>query len=51
MTRALVAPVLGPFRGDQLDATLNAVHPETGAAKGDRRHRSLLVSLPDIAKR
>jgi hypothetical protein len=34
MTGALIAPVLGPFGGDQLITALNAFHPEVGTRVG-----------------
>jgi len=34
-------PILGPFGGNQLISTLNALHPEAGTTIGDRRHGDL----------
>jgi hypothetical protein len=45
MTAAPIAPVLGPFGGDQLITALNAFHPEAGPTIGNARpHHSLRAS-------
>jgi hypothetical protein len=45
MTGAPIAPVLGPFGGDQLITALNAFHPEAGTTTGNARpHHSLRAS-------
>ena len=45
MTGAPIAPVLGPFGGDQLITALNAFHPEAGTTTGNARpHHRLRAS-------
>jgi hypothetical protein len=47
MTILMLAPILGPFGGDQLVAALAAIRPEGRATIGyHRRHGNLRVALP-----